>query len=172
MMEEIIKERRKLRILNMRFRRNFMLRFSILAVSGSILAGLIIYWFTVSSRAINPSVILLPALLLSSVLVIWGVGIATIVLTILISQRIAGPITRIEKDIDRLTQGNFRIRFAIRKNDEFKELCDALNDMAQSLKEKVAEIKQISSDIASTENSQEAKGKAKVLTEILDKFNT
>lgn len=53
---------------------------------------------------------------------------------IFLSHRIAGPAYRIEKTLREIGKGNFDIRITLRKNDELKEVADAVNDMAADLK--------------------------------------
>ncbi len=56
--------------------------------------------------------------------------------TILFSHRIAGPLPKIYQALRNIGKGEFDIRLTLRKNDELRELVDAINEMAKNLKER------------------------------------
>ncbi|MDD5688041.1 MAG: hypothetical protein PHE88_09455 [Elusimicrobia bacterium] len=56
-------------------------------------------------------------------------------ITIYFSHRVTGPIYRLEKDLlIMISEGDLTKQFRLRKNDEFKELSDALNAMVSNLR--------------------------------------
>lgn len=55
---------------------------------------------------------------------------------ILFSHRIAGPLPKIYEALRGIGRGLFDVRLTLRKNDELRELVQAINEMAQSLKER------------------------------------
>ncbi len=59
-----------------------------------------------------------------------------IVIGILLSHRIAGPISRIERVMEEIGNGNFKMRLAIRRSDELQDMADALNKMTELLDQK------------------------------------
>lgn len=56
-----------------------------------------------------------------------------VVMGLILSHRIAGPLIRIERIIDEIGRGNFKSRLTLRKNDELKEIAEALNRMSELL---------------------------------------
>ena len=56
--------------------------------------------------------------------------------SIVFSHRIAGPLPKIYRLLKEIGQGNFDQKLILRKNDELKELADAINDMTDNLKTK------------------------------------
>lgn len=66
-----------------------------------------------------------PALLIISVLVFIGM--------ILLSQRVAGPVYRLERAIEEFLNGNFTERMRLRKHDVFKEIETMTNRLAEYL---------------------------------------
>lgn len=56
--------------------------------------------------------------------------------SILFSHRIAGPLPKIYQAIRSLGEGNFDVKIVLRKNDELKELADAINEAAARLRER------------------------------------
>ncbi len=62
--------------------------------------------------------------------------------------RIAGPLYRIERDIkEKVANGDFTVKFSVRKGDEVRELADALNTMVEKLRLKLCEIKSASDEL-------------------------
>lgn len=57
-------------------------------------------------------------------------------LGLIISHRIAGPIYRLEKDLDEIAKGNFSIRIKMRRNDELISLAEKINKILQRVQEK------------------------------------
>ena len=66
--------------------------------------------------------------------------------TILFSQRIVGPIYRLEKTAENFVKGNFK-RIRLRKNDELKEIETSVNKMAEYLNSAQTEGYQFQSSI-------------------------
>jgi len=55
--------------------------------------------------------------------------------SIFISHRIAGPIYKIKSVIDEMARGSIPSRIFLRKNDEFKELAESVNNLIEYLNE-------------------------------------
>lgn len=74
--------------------------------------------------------LVLPALVASNILAI----IISAIFGLFYSHRMAGPVYRLEESIKSIIAGNLDFHIRLRKNDEFKELADALNELITSLK--------------------------------------
>ena len=61
--------------------------------------------------------------------------------SIYLSHKIAGPAYRMEKDIRKITEGEFGLRIRIRKGDELQELVNEINKMVESTGDMVMKIK-------------------------------
>ncbi|MBI2095017.1 MAG: hypothetical protein HYT89_02490 [Candidatus Omnitrophica bacterium] len=65
--------------------------------------------------------LLLVTLPLSSLLVLW--------LAVLVSHRLAGPLERLEKELDEILAGNTARRIALREKDDLKGLASKINSL-------------------------------------------
>jgi len=179
-------KRRRNYYIDKEFQGKFILKFCSLILMGSLISGTIIYGMsraTVTTAFVNSKLtikstadFMLPAVLLSSAVMILMIGIATIAITLFTSHRIAGPLYRIEKDIDEITSGNLNIVFNLRHGDEIKPIAASLNLMAGSLKEKILAVKQaiiqLESEIDRSPNpaSENIKNRIKSAKDAVNKF--
>ncbi|MEA3489423.1 MAG: HAMP domain-containing protein [Candidatus Omnitrophota bacterium] len=177
-----MENRRHIYFIKKKFQRNFILKFCGLIVIGAVISGSIIYAMSIStvtttfenSRLIMKSTadFILPAVLLASVVMIVLIGLATIAATLFTSHRIAGPLYRLEKDIEEITSGNLKKRFHLRKTDEIKALAESLNNMAETLRSDIDKVKNGISDLESGAVSGEMKDRLKNIKALLAKFIT
>ena len=185
-MEKFI-NRRKNYFIKKKFQRNFILKFCALILAGSIISGAILYALssaTVTTTFENSRLTIkstadyiLPMVLFSSIFVVIVVGIATIFITLFTSHKIAGPLYRLEKDVGEVGLGNLNTKFNLRIGDEIKPLAISLAKMTQVLKDRVINIKKITSELESIAGlsgqvSPEARDRIKKLKEEIEKFNT
>lgn len=89
----------------------------------------------------------LPTLLLSALAVIIVSGVVGIIVLILISHRIAGPLFRFERSLDELCNGDLTRRYKLREKDQFKELADGVNKLAEVTNVKIGSIKTQTAEI-------------------------
>lgn len=61
-----------------------------------------------------------------------------VLIAILLSHRIAGPIYRLEKTLAALAEGDIATRVTLRKRDELKSLADGINLVVDSLRSKIS----------------------------------
>src|SRR3989338_2436708 len=73
------------------------------------------------------------------VFILLGVGIA-LVLTVVVSKVFLRPIQQIEQAAQKITQGDFKSRLSILRQDELGDLASHLNQMSVDLQNKIAEI--------------------------------
>ncbi len=83
---------------------------------------------------INQSLLYILVLTSASLLLTW-------VVALYLSNRIAGPIYKINKVIDEHLSGNESIRIHTRKNDFFKELAEKINQLMDARKPNKSHIK-------------------------------
>ncbi len=83
---------------------------------------------------------------LSSLLLIFGIGIFIIVvqialLTIFFSHKLAGPIFRFEKACHNLIEGNYTEKIYLRKGDEMQNLAGLINDAIKITNERITALR-------------------------------
>ncbi|MBF0522023.1 MAG: HAMP domain-containing protein [Candidatus Omnitrophica bacterium] len=173
-------KRRRVRIVKMEFQRDFILKFCAVVILVALLIGGIVY--ALSAKTVttvfensrlqikSTSDFILPLLVLSSLVAIMIAGTATIILTLFISHRIAGPLYRLEKDLAEVSQGNLAMSFHVRKKDELKDLAKALNQMVLSLRTRILEIKKEVDDIEISKLSEHDREKIENAKKLFKKF--
>jgi methyl-accepting chemotaxis protein len=85
------------------------------------------YTATRDIPGVNRLELILPPLLINNLAIMAFL----IVVGIFASQRIAGPIYRLEKDIDRVLGGEKGVRVKIRKKDSFPHLAEKVNSLIE-----------------------------------------
>jgi nitrogen fixation/metabolism regulation signal transduction histidine kinase len=184
---EKFRNRRRNYYIDKKFQRNFILKFCSLVAIGAAISGYIIYSMSKTAvtttfvnsrlRIMSTADYLLPAVLLSSAVVIILIGLATIIVTLFTSHKIAGPLYRMEKDIDEVCGGNLNMKFNLRKGDEIKALASALDRMVENLKVRLQAIKNAVQDMENEINtcckdaSPSLKAKLDNLKKEISKFN-
>lgn len=123
-------------------------------------------------RAVNRS--LLPKIAILA-LVIFLAGI-------FVSHKIAGPMYRIEKSAAAIRNGDLRVSFNVRRNDEMKDATSALGEMVDSLQADFKKIKAANLSLAGKINSvssqikpddaENMKGAIGEIEAILSKYRT
>ncbi len=61
---------------------------------------------------------------------------------LIISHRLAGPIYRLEKDLETIAEGNFHIRIKFRKDDELKSISEGINKILDEMEKRLLEKKE------------------------------
>lgn len=97
-----------------------------------------------------------------------------VVLGIVLSHRIAGPIYRIEKFLNTVSTGDLSARLTLRKNDEFINVATAINTAIDSIKsnirEEKAHIDGAMVEIGNIRKAVGAKGENILLTGSIDRL--
>jgi len=148
---------RKNYFIKKKFQVNFISKFiTLIIVEAILIAGLFIYITrdTLTTGYFNstltvertPSFFLIPVLLVM-LMVAVGVGIAGMVIFILLSHRIAGPLYRFEKDLEEICSGNLTKRINLRKTDQLAELKESLNAVVGSLDHRMSRLKSITAEL-------------------------
>jgi methyl-accepting chemotaxis protein len=144
---------------------------------GSVISGAIIYAMsmsTVTTTFENSRLTMkgtgdyiLPAVFFSSIVVVLLVGVATIMITLFTSHRIAGPLYAIEKRVGEIAALNLKTEFHLRTHDEIKPLAVGLNVMASNLRKGV---RNLNNALLELEVSMGKPGYANVRPEVKDKL--
>ena len=176
------KNRRRSYYINRKFQRDFILKFCLLVIVGAVVFGGILYFTSKSTvtttfinsrlRIISTADYILPAILLSSVIVIILTGIATIGVTLFTSHRIVGPLYRIEKDVMEVATGNLAKKIKLRQTDEIKSLAESINVMVDMIRGDIHAVKNVVYDLNGRVKDHKALEDLKDMNDILDKYRT
>ncbi len=154
-------------------KKEFQFRF-ILKFCGVLLAGIVIstVLLVILSRGTltssfensqltvqNTATAILPSILLCNLVTLGLITLVTIVLTLLVSHKLAGPMYRFQKEIETIGTGNLTQKIQLRNKDQLESLAHSLDSMRQALREKVLtsqrDVLKILTTAASLEVSQE-----------------
>ena len=166
------KNRRKNYFVKKKFQATFILRFCLLLILACLLMGafaLLLTKDTTTTSFVNlrltvksTSDFIMPMLASSSFVAIVLVSLATIAVVLYISHRIAGPLYRLEKDIEEMGKGNLGAEVHLRQNDEIKALADTVNGMVKNIKIPILssqdEIRELEDDISALRTDLKSKG--------------
>jgi len=177
------RNRRRNYYIDKKFQAKFILKFCSLILIGSVISGLIVYAMsrsTVTTTFENSRLtikstadFILPAVLLSGAVVIVLIGLATIIMTLFVSHKIAGPLYRMNKDVQEVASGNLKTAFRLRVGDEIRPLAASLNDMVVAIHDRIHEAKKSLDNIgSSTELPTEIRARIRSVRESLEKFKT
>ena len=127
-----------------------MLRFCLLILLGGILStGLILYFsqgnltslFSNSHLIItDTAMFILPAVIYTNLVTIILISFFMVLIILFVSHKIAGPLFRLEKDINVISEGDLTYRVKLRKGDQLIELSEDVNQMTMSLNSKIRAI--------------------------------
>lgn len=146
-----VPNRRKKYIVDREFQTRFILKFCLTVIFVSLAIGVLIFYFTKSSTTVtieNTRVIvkgtqdfIFPVILATVVTVMFFTSLAVFVSTLFASNRIAGPIYRLSREVDRIKQGDLTGSFRIRNKDEFQYLAKNLHEMSTLFRKNYGELK-------------------------------
>ncbi len=103
---------------------------------------------------VTPDILLRKILYTQWFFVVIGGGLI-ILITLLLTHRIAGPFFRFEKALDEMKDGNISKKIVLRKKDEGKVLAEKINSFNCTLADKISQIKALNSNIATASREME-----------------
>ncbi len=146
------KFKRRQYFINRKFQAGFILKFVLVLILGAILSVAITMFTTQATLTSSfegsklviekTSLAILPSVILTNVITTLIVGVFVIIITLLVSHKIAGPMFRFEKDIEEISQGNLQKQIHIRNGDQFGSVARNLNEMVEKLNVKLSEVHQ------------------------------
>lgn len=168
------------------FQFNFALKFMLLILlEAALIAGLFTqisgntlttgYTDSVLTIERTPNFFLWPMLLVI-LITATGIGLAGMVIFILLSHRIAGPLYRFEKDLGDISYGDLTKRINLRKTDQLTEVKEALNSLINTFDERMGRIKSILTELKALTDKDEPGSSARIqntvkkLKEEIDRF--
>lgn len=168
------------------FQFRFIIKFCLILLAGVIVSsGLLFYFsqgtltssFTNSRLVIQPTgSAILPAIVWTNLIVLGLILVATIVVTLYISHKIAGPIFRLEKEITRIGEGDLTTHVALRSQDQMKAFAERVNTMTAGLNRKLGNIQRQAAELAdrasSTPDARDLKQRAESLSRYIQEHFT
>ncbi len=146
---EHVSQRRQY-VIDPAFQLRFILKFCAIVIVSSILVACGIFYFFNQSTTVaieNTKVIVKPTadFILPGVVVTLGIvavfsSVIVAFLSLMSSHKIAGPVFRIQKELDLVRQGDLTRTFSIRNTDQLKPLARALGETTEVLREKHIEL--------------------------------
>jgi len=141
--EGIVKTKRRNYFINKGFQTEFILKFCGLVAFGCVIFGIILYIFSAhtlttsfeNSRLVVKSTAsyILPGLVFGGLIVGLVTAVASSIVVLLMTHRIAGPLYRFERHAQRVGSGEISPDLKIRKKDQFQNLAGVFNKMTQDL---------------------------------------
>jgi methyl-accepting chemotaxis protein len=83
----------------------------------------------------------MPGLILSTLISVIIVGIATVVIVLFLSHCIAGPLYKFENSLERIGNGDMSFDIHFRKGDEAKRLAEIFNASSRGLNNLISDVK-------------------------------
>ncbi len=143
--------KRRIYFIDKKFQTKFIFKFCLIVVVASLaLTALLIYFSQGSTtvaientkvKVMSTADFMLPVFIQTIAIVFAAAALAVLILSLLVSHKIAGPLYRIKREIDALKEGDFRRSFNLRKKDQLKDLAQSLDQMCNSLKDKHLRIR-------------------------------
>ncbi len=130
-----------------RYQKKMIIKFCLLAVAGS--AAFCTLFYFALDRKLDGSYVqaldgmryvrlsMMRSAIYIDLAVIGVLTVAVLILTLIMSHRIAGPTWRMEQSAKAVGSGDLTLNVRLRKNDEMKPLADKMNLMVTGLKGKV-----------------------------------
>jgi len=144
-------QRRRIYFIEKSFQAKFILKFCALVVLGGLLTIGLLYILAMQSTTVsfvNSRVMvrttadfILPVLIQTVAIVIVIVSFATVIVTLFVSHKIAGPLYRFKKVMQDLEGGDFSGDFHIRHLDQLQDLADTFNSAIKKTRERIDALK-------------------------------
>jgi len=146
-----VNNRRRTYIVRMDFQKDFIIKYCSLVLISAVILSLIVYFLCGTAvttafkgshlKVLSTNDFILPYLFWSaSIAVVCAVAVCWH-MTMIVSNRLAGPLYRIEHDIAQVAQGNLTLNFRVRQKDEFTTLARILNDMTGDWRKDIIAVK-------------------------------
>ena len=138
-------------LIEKRFKRDFIIKFCLVVILGSISVGGILYllyrkdlgstYFGAISIIVRLRDVLVPAIVFTILLQTVVLSVITILLTLYVSHKIAGPIYRLERVLDSIGKGNLTIKeIRLRARDQIQSLADSFAGISRGISQRIEEL--------------------------------
>jgi methyl-accepting chemotaxis protein len=144
--------KRRIYFIERSFQARFILKFCLLVVLAGILTIGVLYFLAMRSTTVSiahsrvvvrtTADFILPLLVQTVVIVSVLVGLATILVTLFVSHKIAGPLYRFKMVMQALSSGDFSTDFRIRHLDQLQDIAVAFNAMIGKIRSELKSLKE------------------------------
>ena len=144
-------ERRGNYFIDKHFQAEFVLKFCLLNILASLLTGVLIFLFNRETKTVafdnlelvvkSTADFILPILLQILVVVSLLIAVATVVVILLISHRIAGPLYRLTLELSRIRSGDLSVPIRLRTKDQMQKAANESEQMRIALRESLDSMK-------------------------------
>jgi len=142
--------KRRIHYIKKDFQFKFIFKFCLLVLLGAVISTVLLSIFakdTLTTSFKGSHLIIektysavLPALIYTNLITIVLITLATIMVTLYTSHKLAGPLFRFEADLKIIGEGDLTKRVRLREKDQLKDFVGSLNGMTESLQNKLLGI--------------------------------
>ena len=176
MTESPKQNQRKTVYIKKEFQFRFILRFCLLIIAGVIVSTTLLFLLSQGtlttsfqeSRLVikTTGIAILPSVIYTNLVTLVLITLCTILVTLFVSHKIAGPLVRLEKEIKEVGKGDLTREVKFRGNDQITELEETMNSTIAGLRGKVGDIRNDLDRIRQSASSQD------VSRELIDQLET
>ena len=140
------------------FQFRFILKFCLILLAGVLISTALLLIFsqdTLTSSFSHSRLVIrstaeamLPAIITTNLISLALIIVTTIIVTLYISHKIAGPIFRLENEIKRIGKGDLSATIALRSKGQMLEFAQRVNEMTTGLHQRISEIQRQAEAIA------------------------
>ena len=137
-----------------KFQTRFIVQFLILVAVGSLFTVAAVYWLSQNTTTVGivegrvvvhtTAKYLLPLMFQTVGIQLAVVSLLTILMTLFVSHKIAGPLYHLKETLKALGEGNLK-PMHLRKGDQLQEMANSYNEALEKLNDKIKRIKDSSS---------------------------
>lgn len=146
------------------FQFEFIFRFCLLVLAGIVVSSILLFYFSQDtltssfqqSRLVikNTSIAILPALIYTSLITLGLISLATIIVTLVVSHKIAGPLFRLEKELKEIGAGDLTKNVRLREKDQLTPMAETLNQMTHKLHDNIFDIQTMLKELIQATSEQ------------------
>ena len=175
--------KRRQYFIDKRFQSRFIIRFSLIVFASSLFVMAAVLLFSNNSTTVaieNTRVVvkrtsdfIFPLVVQAIAIAAFFSSLSVIVLTLLMTHKIAGPLYRISKELEKMQEGSLDVNFNTRAYDQLKSLSSSLNKVQDVFSRKLSGLKQEASRLSGyikSNNIQKAEESVKRLQDMLEFF--
>ena len=162
---KVAKIKRRQYFVQKNFQFKFILKFCMVLLIGIIISTGLLFLFSMNtltssfeqSRLVikNTAYAIIPSVFLSNLITLALITLATIIVTLLVSNKLAGPLFRFQKELKEIGEGNLTQVIQLRKDDQITAMADSLNQMRTDLQNKILTIKEEVEQIVESASGQD-----------------
>lgn len=144
-------------IINPEFQMRFIAKFCLVVGLAAIIIAACVIWLTDNSTTVtienthvvvkNTVDMIYPIVFQSFLIAAIFAAIAVAFLSMLMTHKIAGPLYRLQIDVERIKDGDYRAEFKVRSSDQLIPFAQSLSDMSSAVRERNVHLKNEVNDL-------------------------